>query len=121
MNAARGKRKGSRRIATAIVLALASLSAALPAEASFRCGSRIITRGDHASKMLHFCGEPDSVQTRLAQRTFVSNYGRVYIPGFVEDVLVEEWTYNLGPHKLMRLVRIENGIVVEVEHLGYGY
>jgi hypothetical protein len=46
----------------------------------------------------------------------------VYIPGFVvEDVWIEEWTYNLGPSKLMRLVRIENGFVTDVRNLGYGY
>jgi hypothetical protein len=93
----------------------------MPAHA-FRCGTRIITRGDHASKLLHFCGEPESVQSRLAQRALTTrDYGRVYIPGFVEDVWVEEWTYNLGPNQLMRLVRLENGIVAEIKHLGYGY
>jgi hypothetical protein len=35
--------------------------------------------------------------------------------------VVEEWTYNLGPNRMMRVVRFENGIVVEVTHLGYGY
>jgi Protein of unknown function (DUF2845) len=93
----------------------------LPAHA-FRCGTRIITRGDHASKLLHFCGEPASVQTRLAQRALVtSDLRRIYVPGFVEDVWVEEWTYNLGPNQLMRLVRLENGVVAEIKHLGYGY
>ena len=41
--------------------------------------------------------------------------------GLIEEVVVEEWTYNLGPYQFMRLVRIENGRVVEVKPLGYGY
>jgi hypothetical protein len=93
--------------------------AAAPAYA-FRCGTRIITRGDPADKLLRFCGEPVSVQSRTAQRSVVLDLGRV-LPGVVEEVVIEEWTYNLGPHQLMRVVRLENGVVAEVKMLGYGY
>jgi hypothetical protein len=37
------------------------------------------------------------------------------------EVVVEDWTYNLGPHKLMRIITFENGVVVKVQTLGYGY
>jgi len=104
------------------VVAAALLATSLPVQANaFRCGTRIISRGDHSSKLLRYCGEPDTVQSRLAQRSFVADFGRVFIPGFVEDVWIEEWTYNLGPNKLMRIVRIENGVVAEISHLGYGF
>jgi hypothetical protein len=103
--------------ATLAVLLL--LAAAAPAHA-FRCGTRIITRGDHAEKILRFCGEPVAVQTRIAQRGFVTKHGHVF-PGFVEELIVEEWTYNFGPHQLMRVVRLENGYVADIKYLGYGY
>lgn len=61
------------------------------------------------------------MQARLAQRSFVADVGHVYLPGFVEDVWIEEWTYNLGSNRLMRLVRLENGFVADVRTLGYGY
>jgi hypothetical protein len=102
--------------AIATVLLLLAVS---PAHA-FRCGTRIITRGDHADKILRFCGEPASVQTRVTQRSYVSDFGRVF-PGIVEEIVIEEWTYNLGPHQLIRVVRLENGVVAEIKHLGYGY
>ena len=35
--------------------------------------------------------------------------------------MVEDWTYNFGPYQLMRQVRLENGFVVDVKNLGYGY
>jgi hypothetical protein len=105
--------------ALSAVATLALLLAAAPAHA-FRCGTRIITRGDPADKMLRFCGEPASVQTRISQRGYVSDFGRV-VPGVVEEVVIEEWTYNLGPHQLMRVVRLENGLVADIKHLGYGY
>jgi hypothetical protein len=99
--------------------ALLALAAAAPAHA-FRCGSRIITRGDHADKILRYCGEPASVQTRIVQMPQVTEDWRVY-RGSIEEVLVEEWVFNLGPYQLMRMVRLENGFVAEVRSLGYGY
>lgn len=112
-------RSRKRRTST-IVLALTLLAASLPAHA-FRCGTRIIARGDHVTKLLEFCGEPTNVQSRYAQRSFVGNYGRVFIPSYAEEVLIEEWTYNLGPYQLMRTVRLENGVVREIRNHGYGY
>ena len=107
------------KTARAVLVTSLLLLAAAPAHA-FRCGTRIITRGDPAEKMLRFCGEPASVQTRVQTRSYVTDLGRVF-PGVVEEVLIEEWTYNLGPHQLMRVVRLENGLVADIKHLGYGY
>ena len=108
----------SKRLRAAIA-ALLLLAAAAPAHA-FRCGSRIITRGDHAEKILRYCGEPASVQIRHRTRALRHAIGAVY-PGIVEEVVVEEWIFNLGPHQLMRIVRLENGFVAEIKSLGYGY
>jgi uncharacterized protein DUF2845 len=104
------------RVALAASLLLA---AAAPAYA-FRCGSRIITRGDPVEKVLQYCGEPVAVTKRLKQRSYFMESG-VRLPGAIEEVVVEEWTYNLGPRLLMRLVVLENGYVEDVRPLGYGY
>jgi rRNA maturation protein Rpf1 len=104
-----------------IVATFAILLAAAPAYA-FRCGTRVITSGDPSDKVLQFCGSPVSVQTRHAERPYIDELGRSYLyKGLVEEVVIEEWTYNLGPNQFMRLVRIENGRVAEVKSLGYGY
>lgn len=95
------------------------LSFGMPAYA-FRCGTRAITRGDHATKLLQFCGQPDSVDTRFAERSVTTRFGRV-IPGYREEVKIEEWVYNLGPNKLLRIVRLENDIVADIDTRGYGY
>jgi Protein of unknown function (DUF2845) len=108
----------SKRLRIAIA-ALLLVAAAAPAHA-FRCGTRIITRGDHADKILRYCGEPASVQTRVVQMPFVTDDWRRY-RGSIEEVLVEEWVFNLGPRHLMRMVRLENGFVAEIKSLGYGY
>ena len=102
------------------LLATAVLSLVTAPAHAFRCGTRIITRGDPADKILRFCGEPVSVQTRYSQRGYINEYGRRF-PGFIEELIIEEWTLNFGPQQLMRVVRIENGFVADVTVLGYGY
>jgi hypothetical protein len=79
-----------------------------------------MTRGDHADKILRYCGEPVAVRSWLKQRSYVLESG-VVLRSALEEVVVEEWTYNLGPRHLMRMVRLENGYVEEIKHLGYGY
>jgi hypothetical protein len=96
------------------------LSVSARAEA-LRCGTRLIAEGDHFSKLLRYCGEPDSVQSRTARRVLAGLSGQVVLQGFSEEMLIEEWTYNFGPHKLMRIVRFENGWVADIRALGYGF
>jgi len=62
-----------------------------------------------------------NVQSRYAERSLIGTFGRVAIPRYVEEVLVEDWTYNWGPYQLMRTIRLENGFVTEIRQLGYGY
>ena len=103
-------------VVTVVALAASAASAA----DAFRCGSKLITRGDHAARVLRYCGESDAIQSRVAVRG-VFAAGAVFLPGFYEEIEIEEWTYNLGPHKLMRSVYLENGKVRDVDTLGYGY
>lgn len=129
---------GRRRPGARLPLLTATLAllmfAASPAQA-FRCGNKLVSKGDHYSKVLKYCGEPTGVQERIIYREGrtrppfrafgpnglprdreVIQYERSYV-----EVLVEEWTYNLGPSRLMQLVRFENGFVTDVDRLGYGY
>ena len=43
-----------------------------------------------------------------------------YGPGWL-DMPVEVWTYNLGPHKLLRKLRFVGDELVEIRTDGYGY
>ncbi len=88
---------------------------------SIRCGSRIITRGSTSAELATFCGDP-------AQVTKSSSYigGRARGTDGVDygtagELVVEIWTYNFGPNQLMERVRIENGMVAQIDSLGYGY
>jgi hypothetical protein len=103
-----------------ILLALCLLLPGVLMADSIRCGSRIITRGSSSAELSAFCGDP-------AQVTKSSSYvgggrgadGVAY--GTTGEIVVEIWTYNFGPNQLMERVRIENGIVAQIDSLGYGY
>jgi hypothetical protein len=116
-------------------VALAGLLLTTSPAWAFRCGSRIVTDGDHYSKVRKYCGEPLGIQERVIYRegrtrprispglgngVTIDREVVYYDRSFVE-VVVEEWTYNFGPRRLMQLVRFENGFVVEIEQLGYGF
>ena len=100
------------------------LAIALPASAdNMRCGNRLLGNGDPRAKVRQLCGEPADIQTQSILRRPTFNFGGrilAYGDGYVE-VPVEIWTYNFGPYKLMRQVRFVDGIVEEIETLGYGY
>lgn len=119
--------------AARVILCLACLACADPALA-LRCGNRLVSEGDPAAKVLRFCGEPASVQQRSILRAGIpfprtaateaaaagDDELLVTTRSYVA-VLLEEWTYNFGPNKLMRVVRFENGLVRDITPLGYGY
>lgn len=99
------------------------LAVAAPAHA-FRCGTRLITKGDTRSEVQAICGEPAEIESRsvVLRRPFVWVHGKLHTVGdsFVE-IPVDVWIYNLGPQKFMRRLRFEDGRLVHIETLGYGY
>jgi hypothetical protein len=103
-------------------LVLTGTLVAAPAHA-FRCGTRLVHEGDTRAEVAAKCGDPTDIERRSVwRRPVVWYHGHPYYtsPDVVE-IPVESWVYNLGPNKLMRRVRFEDGIVTEIETLGYGY
>ena len=105
-----------------LLLAATLLSQAAAAD-SFRCGTKLITDGDSADKVRSLCGPPTEVtRSEILRRPVIWRFGRPY---YLSDeqvpVSLEYWTYNLGPHKLMRRLRLEDGLVTQIETLGHGY
>ena len=111
---------GRMRIALAILALLLSGPALADA---MRCGSRLIREDDTVTAVRDLCGDPADVQTRsILRRPSYFLHGRYYYFGdSVVEVPVEVWTYNFGPYKLMRRVRFVDGLVEDIETLGYGY
>jgi len=111
--------------ATALLaLAAAVFTVGAPARADgFRCGTKLVVEGSTRGEVVARCGEPTDVERRtLLRRPVLWRYGRpFYLSEDLVEVPVETWTYNLGPNKLMRRLRLEDGVVVEIDTLGYGY
>jgi hypothetical protein len=107
----------------ASILTFALLGAS-PAFAAMRCGTKLVTEGDTRSEVALKCGEPTEVlpHKSVLRRPVIWRHGRPFFIGddFIE-IEVESWIYNLGPNKLMRRLRFEDGVLAEIETLGYGY
>lgn len=112
----------SMRVGFLILVSALLLSTAAHADA-MRCGGRLVSDGATRSQVRGFCGEPSDVVTRtILRRPYYTVQGRiVYFGDGLVEVPVEVWTYNFGPYKLMRRVRFVDGVVEEIETLGYGY
>jgi hypothetical protein len=83
---------------------------------SFSCDGGIVSTDDRGSDVLAKCGAPDfrdSHQEEVVQRLDDTKQ-KVYIT-------VEEWTYNLGPNRLTRIIVLKNGTVAEIRTGSYGY
>lgn len=94
-----------------------------PAEAAMRCGNKLISEGDTRGELLTRCGEPAEVTRNVALRPPIFwEGGRPWrVPGGDIEVQIEIWTYNFGSTQLMRRVTLEDGIVKQIDTLGYGY
>ena len=80
------------------------------------CGDRVISTGDAKADVLIRCGEPfykTSHQEELKERA-------EGIGSRTVTVTVEEWTYNFGPQRFMRIIIFRNGTVVDIRTGGYG-
>lgn len=144
-----GARELDRRIAMmnptlAIVLLLA---ASMPAHAqSLQCGTAIIGVGATTAEVRGKCGEPTQVEKSSIVRSSSSRSSGppgppVGPPGLSgpfsparppsgqsdgqekseSETPVEVWLYNLGPNKLLERLRFEDGNLVKIDTLGYGY
>jgi hypothetical protein len=122
-SAARRQAAAMRRFCTLAGFILSLLVAPMALADAMRCGSKLVRDGDTQSQVREFCGEPTDIQTRtIVRRPYFDRFGRrIYLGDALEEVPVEIWTYNLGPYKLQRRVRFIDGLVDDIETLGYGY
>lgn len=111
------------------VLALAAAGAA-PArgDSGFRCESgRLVSVGDHMHEVRKKCGDPDFVAQRVDKRKvkvkvrrWVGDREEEVSEERVVEVPVDEWTYDMGPRRFVRVVSFENARVTGVVAGGYG-
>lgn len=78
---------------------------------ALRCGNKLVDRGDRKHKVLHACGEP----------TYRDAYERPIPGAYFLFNQVDVWTYNFGPRRFMYELIFEQGVLVRINQLGYGY
>jgi len=105
------------------VLALLLLCGWSGSAFAFYCGTHLVHEGDTRAMVRARCGEPADIQVRtILRRPVVFVGGTPFLSGTdLVEVPIEFWVYNLGPNKLMRRLRFEDGELVEIETLGHGY
>jgi Protein of unknown function (DUF2845) len=89
---------------------------------ALRCGNRLVSLGEPQTAILYKCGEPDTTERRVTYRALSDkdSFGvvrsLVYIP-----VVIEVWVYNFGPRRFMQEFSFEDGRLIYIQSLGYGY
>jgi hypothetical protein len=106
-----------------ITLPLFLMASSAGASDGMRCGSKLITEGEVRERVVALCGEPVGVtQSSIMRRpSYMRNNRVVYFGDQLVETMVETWTYNFGPNKLMRRLRFVDGILENIDTLGYGY
>jgi Protein of unknown function (DUF2845) len=120
-----GARSHPCHMPSRLIAVAAALSCLVSPAYAFRCGSHIVSEGDTRVQVLARCGEPADVsRSEIERRIWLGGPRGHHGYGSGHDFVllpVEYWIYNLGPNRLMQRVRFIDGVVVEVESLGYGY
>jgi hypothetical protein len=115
-------------VASALICSLLLVSESAWA---LRCGNRLVKEGMYAAQVIEICGDPVAtqqlgyvfrpyVQRRPASAGGLHATQYVY-GGYHQGLVVTEMLFNFGPHKLMRIIRFEDGQVASIKTVGYGY
>jgi len=90
---------------------------------AMRCGQRIITLGYTKTEVVDRCGDPSAIDQRYEEEitsTVVDPLTKQSVLRTV-SILVEEWTYNFGPHSLLYVLLFKENRLVKIDTRGYGY
>lgn len=111
---------------SSISLALAALSVILfnvsahaTATDTMICKGGIVSVGTTAGEVIYKCGEPSFTSQReqtSIEHGVVGHRGNLYTTSTVDD-----WTFNFGPNEFQYRLLLENGRVISIESLDYGY
>src|SRR4051812_6941951 len=86
------------------------------------CGNRIVLPGQSQREVLYKCGEPDTSDRQVTYRRLEEPGAFGALRGYVDiPVVTERWVYNFGPQRLMQELWFENGRLIAIQPLGYGY
>lgn len=79
---------------------------------SLRCQRGIVSLGDMMAEVVAKCGDPTFTTSRQESR---GDRARFW------TVTIDDWTYNFGPDQFMYNLVFENGRVIRIDSLDWGY
>lgn len=85
------------------------------------CDPALLSEGKLKLEVLSACGEPALLDAWQEELRTVPVVDGPSVHGEAVVVAHELWTYDFGPHRLLRFVRFEDGRVTRVETGSYGY
>jgi len=92
---------------------------------ALRCSPFLVLEGDYEFQVLRKCGEPDYYESRVEYRWIPAPVYGLTPPGpaygALVPVYVDVWIYNFGPQRFMQRLIFENGRLIQIKDLGYGY
>lgn len=103
-----------------LALVVLAWSPALVLGQSLECSNKVISQGSTRLEVTGLCGDPADVEHKTLYNNVSAAVAGV-VTGTTVEVHVELWTYNFGPTRLMQRIWIEDGRVVRIESLGYGF
>lgn len=107
---------------TKLLVVCCILMLASQAAFAMRCGNKLVRKGAHPVEVINKCGEPVYVEESVEYRSVaIDNRQAGLYRQHDVPIKIEEWTYNFGPHRFMRLLRFEDGKLLTIESIGYGY
>lgn len=100
-----------------LLLAALSMSFAVNAADSLRCGSRLVSVGDTKAEVLIKCGSPawkDNWTNELIDDVNTATERRV-------STTMDRWVYNFGSHSFLEFLLFENGSLTSITPGDYGF
>lgn len=112
-----------KHLAIAFVF-FATLSAGGATAQALHCQNRVVSVGDPTSRVRSLCGEPTDVVQRTETRARAVHRrgpgGSIVSDSVAVTVQLEQWTYDFGPSRFVRVLVFEDGRLVRIDTLGYG-
>jgi len=80
------------------------------------CCDQIISSGESTGDVIAKCGKPyyRNAHNEELYEQFDGTHSRKIV------VAIDEWTYNCGPQRFLRIITFRNGIVIDIRTGGYG-
>lgn len=81
-----------------------------------RCPNGLVNEGNTKYEVLMKCGEPTFKDVRTEERAAKTGEG-AHVRYTVQ---IEEWTYNFGSRKFLRILTFHNGELIRISRRSYG-